>query len=76
MLVPVFNGINGHPVIFNMALFKDDIAKIEGDVGLRILISNYPERVTRIPWHNDSITWDIDTPKDLERLNGLLTTSC
>jgi molybdenum cofactor cytidylyltransferase len=68
MLLPVFNGTTGHPVIFDMALFKDDIDGIEGDIGLRVLIRNYPERVTRIPWHDDSITWDVDTPRDLERL--------
>ena len=71
ILVPVFNDTTGHPVIFDMALFKEDIAGIEGDVGLRALIRNYPERVTRVPWHDDSVTWDVDTPRDLERLARL-----
>jgi molybdenum cofactor cytidylyltransferase len=71
ILVPSFNDTQGHPVIFDVALFKEDIAGIEGDVGLRFLIKNYPQRVTRIPWHDDSITWDVDTPRDLERLSGL-----
>ena len=35
----------------------------------------YHKKVKKIPWKDDSVTWDIDTPKDLERLNGLLTTS-
>jgi molybdenum cofactor cytidylyltransferase len=69
ILVPVFNDIQGHPVIFDMALFKEDFAGIEGDVGLRSLIKNYPQRVTRVPWHDDSVTWDVDTPRDLERLS-------
>lgn len=71
ILVPVFNDTTGHPVIFDMALFKEDIAGIEGDAGLRVLIRNHPERVTRLPWHDDSVTWDIDTPRDLERLATL-----
>ncbi len=71
ILVPFFNETPGHPVIFDMALFKEDIASIEGDVGLRVLIRNYPERVTRVPWHDDSVTWDVDTPRDLERLARL-----
>jgi len=54
-----------------MALFKEDIAGIDGDVGLRVLIRNYPERVTRVPWHDNSVTWDVDTPRDLERLARL-----
>jgi molybdenum cofactor cytidylyltransferase len=71
ILVPVFNDTTGHPVIFDMALFKEDIAGIEGDAGLRGLIRNYPERVTKLPWHDNSVTWDVDTPLDLERLATL-----
>jgi molybdenum cofactor cytidylyltransferase len=69
ILVPLFNGTQGHPVIFDMALFKEDILGIEGDAGLRFLIRNYPEQVTRVPWHDASVTWDVDTPRDLERLS-------
>jgi molybdenum cofactor cytidylyltransferase len=71
ILVPFFNDTIGHPVIFDMTLFKEDIASIQGDVGLRVLIRNYPEQVTRIPWHDDSVTWDVDTLRDLERLATL-----
>ena len=74
-LLPVFNDTTGHPVIVDINRFKDDISKIKGNVGLRILIKKYPKVVKKIPWKDDSVTWDIDTPKDLERLNGLLTTS-
>jgi molybdenum cofactor cytidylyltransferase len=69
ILVPHFNGIPGHPVIIDIALFKEVITGIEGDVGLRFLIRNYSEQVTRIPWQDDSVTWDVDTPHDLERLS-------
>jgi len=71
ILVPLFNDTTGHPVIFDMALFKEDIPGIEGDVGLRFLIRNYPDQVTRVPWHDDSVTWDVDTQQDLERLSEL-----
>jgi molybdenum cofactor cytidylyltransferase len=69
ILVPFFNDTPGHPVILDMGLFKEDIAGIEGDVGLRLLIRNYPEQVTRVLWHDDSVTWDVDTPQDLKRLS-------
>lgn len=68
ILHPVFNGITGHPVIIDINRFKDDISNIKGDVGLRSLIEKYPEVAKRIPWGDDSVTWDIDTPQDLERL--------
>ena len=74
-LLPVFNDTTGHPVIVDINRFKADISKIKGNVGLRILIKKYPKVVKKIPWKDDSVTWDIDTPKDLEMLNGLQTTS-
>jgi len=67
-LLPVFNDTTGHPVIVDINRFKDDISKIKGNVGLRILIKKHPKVVKKIPWKDNSVTWDIDTPKDLERL--------
>jgi len=68
ILLPVFNGSTGHPVIVDINRFKNDINSIKGDVGLRALIKRYPKVVRKIPWSDDSVTWDIDTPQDLERL--------
>ena len=68
MLLPVFNGITGHPVIVDINRFKNDISNIKGDAGLRILIEKYPKVVRKIPWSDDSVTWDVDTPQDLKRL--------
>ncbi len=67
-LLPVFNDIPGHPVIVDFNRFKNDIAKLRGDVGLRSLLKKYPKAVKKIPWQDDSVIWDIDTPKDLKRL--------
>lgn len=68
ILVPVFNGVTGHPVLVDIHRFKDAIGMIKGDVGLRILIKKYPEMVKKISWDDDSVTWDIDEPGDLEGL--------
>lgn len=68
VLLPVFNGTPGHPVIVDVNRFKDDIGKIKGDVGLRILTKKYPKMVKRISWRDNSVTRDIDSPCDLEGL--------
>lgn len=68
MLLPVFSGNTGHPVIVNIDLFRDEINQITGDVGLRVLMHKFPELVKKIPWHNDSVTRDVDTSGDLVRL--------
>jgi len=74
-LLPVFNDIKGHPVIVDFNRFKNDIVKLRGDVGLRSLLTQYPKAVKKIPWQDDSVIWDIDTPKDLAKLS-LKPTSC
>jgi CTP:molybdopterin cytidylyltransferase MocA len=53
-----------------MNRFKDEINQITGDVGLRVLMDRCADGVKKIPWHNDSVTRDIDTSEDLERLEG------
>ena len=68
MLLPVFNGTTGHPVIVDIDRFKNKINQITGDVGLRGLMHKFTEAVKRIPWQDDSVIYDIDTPKDLKRL--------
>jgi molybdenum cofactor cytidylyltransferase len=67
MLVPVFEGVTGHPVIVDVNRFQDDINKLTGDTGLRGLLKRYPKEVKMVPWHDDSVTFDIDTPRDLEK---------
>lgn len=71
-LLPAFNDITGHPVIVDINRFKNDIGNIRGDVGLRVILKKYPKAVKKVPWRDDSVIWDIDTPEDLERLNELL----
>jgi CTP:molybdopterin cytidylyltransferase MocA len=67
-LLPVFNDITGHPVIVDFKRFENDIVKLKGDIGLRYLLKQYPKAVKKIPWKDDSVIYDIDTPKDLKRL--------
>lgn len=74
-LLPSFNDITGHPVIVDINRFKNDIGGIRGDVGLRVLLKKYPKEVKKMPWKDDSVIWDIDTPEDLGRFSGLLTTT-
>ena len=71
MLVPVFNGITGHPVIININRFQSDINGIKGDVGLRVLAKKYSKEVRKIAWSDDSVIRDIDTKSDLEKFKGV-----
>lgn len=69
MLLPAFKNRTGHPVIIDVHRFREHIHQIEGDVGLREIIRKHPEEVKTIPWPDDSVIQDIDTPADIERLS-------
>jgi molybdenum cofactor cytidylyltransferase len=57
-----------NPVLFDRATFPDLLA-LEGDVGGRAIFDRH--RVEYLPWHDDLLLFDVDTPEDYERLKGL-----
>jgi len=54
-----------NPVLFDRATF-DDLLALQGDAGGRTLFSKY--RVSYLPWHDEALTLDVDTPADYARL--------
>jgi molybdenum cofactor cytidylyltransferase len=60
IVVPVYNGRRGNPVIFNIQ-YKQELLALEGDVGGREIIAKHPEDVIEIIFASDDIVNDIDT---------------
>ncbi|MFZ5910454.1 MAG: selenium cofactor biosynthesis protein YqeC [Chloroflexota bacterium] len=58
-----------NPVLFDRACFPD-LLNLEGDTGGRALFSKYP--VAYLPWHDQSLLLDVDTPADYRRLQESL----
>jgi molybdenum cofactor cytidylyltransferase len=54
-----------NPVLFDKVTFPD-LLKLSGDVGGRALFSNY--KVEYLPWHDERLLLDVDTPEDYQRL--------
>jgi molybdenum cofactor cytidylyltransferase len=65
ILAPLVAGQRANPVLFDRATFPS-LMSLTGDVGGRAIFSNYP--VVYLPWHDESLLLDIDTPADLEKL--------
>jgi len=65
IVVPVYQGRTGHPVIIHEPSFREEIQAIEGDKGLRDVIRRHKREAAMIPWPDDSVVADIDTPSDL-----------
>ncbi len=65
VLAPLVAGQRANPVLFDQATFPD-LLSLTGDVGGRAIFSKYP--VVYLPWHDESLLLDVDTPEDLGRL--------
>ena len=67
ILAPLVAGQRANPVLFDRATFPD-LMFLNGDVGGRAIFSKY--QVTYLPWHDESLLLDVDTPEDIERLRN------
>jgi molybdenum cofactor cytidylyltransferase len=65
VVAPLVNGKRGNPVLFDRITFTE-LANLKGDTGGRGIFSKYPP--SYIPWYDDSLSFDVDTPEDYERL--------
>ncbi|MGB8214101.1 MAG: selenium cofactor biosynthesis protein YqeC [Anaerolineales bacterium] len=65
ILAPLVSDRRANPVLFDRVTFPDLMA-LTGDVGGRAVFSKYP--VTYLPWQDESLLLDVDTPADLEKL--------
>jgi molybdenum cofactor cytidylyltransferase len=67
--VPVYGGRRGNPVLFDKTLFEE-LRRLSGDTGGRVLLEKYPEKVVSIP-ASRAVVMDIDTPEDYEMQRNL-----
>ena len=62
IIVPVFQGQRGNPVLFS-AEFRDKLLAHNGE-GCKGIVSKYPKSVREVSMENDNLFRDIDTPED------------
>jgi molybdenum cofactor cytidylyltransferase len=65
IVAPMVIDQRANPVLFDRSTFKD-LAAIEGDVGGRAIFHKH--RVEYLPWHDDRLLLDVDTPEMYQRL--------
>jgi len=67
IVVPVHNGMKGHPVLIRIAPYIREIERLTGESGLREIIERHPEDIMHIQGIEGNIL-DIDTSEDISLL--------
>jgi len=60
IVIPVYKGRRGNPVIFNIS-YKQELLALKADIGGREIIVRHPEDVTEVIFDTDDVINDIDT---------------
>jgi hypothetical protein len=67
IVIPVFEGRRGNPVLFRRDTFSR-LEALDSDCGARPLFKEYTGLILRVPVPDSSIHFDIDTEEDYRRL--------
>lgn len=70
ILLPVFEGRRGNPVLWPRRMFGE-LAALSGDVGGRGLLDRHPELLHRVIMPDDGVLIDVDTPGALAALGAV-----
>jgi molybdenum cofactor cytidylyltransferase len=65
IVAPMVLDRRANPVLFDSMTFPD-LSTLEGDVGGRAIFHRY--QVEYLPWHDDRLLLDVDTPEMYQRL--------
>jgi molybdenum cofactor cytidylyltransferase len=65
IIVPVYDNIRGHPVIFT-SLYRDELLALQGDVGGKEIVRAHPEDVTEVNIDSEAVICDIDDRDDYQ----------
>jgi molybdenum cofactor cytidylyltransferase len=67
IIIPVFNGRRGHPVLFSAEILQEILA-LPPSQGANIVVRKDPARIVEVVVDSPGILVDIDTPEDFEKL--------
>jgi molybdenum cofactor cytidylyltransferase len=67
IVLPVFEGRRGHPVLFAFEVLQEILA-LPASQGANIVVRKDPRRIVEVPVNAPGILVDIDTPEQFEQL--------
>jgi molybdenum cofactor cytidylyltransferase len=66
IVVPSFQGVKGHPVIFHRK-YEKELLKLRGDTGGKPILLKYSKQIKTIPVRSEGIIKDIDTREEYQK---------
>lgn len=72
LVAAAYDGVRGHPVLFGSAHWESVATSAEGDRGARVYLKAHEERIRLVECGDVAWPDDIDTEKDLVRLEALV----
>lgn len=67
IVMPVFQGKRGNPVVFDKAYFKE-LKNVTGDRGGRVIFRRYEHNIVFLPVDTPEVLKDVDNQKDYQAL--------
>ena len=67
IVIPVYNGRRGHPVLFAREVLEEILA-LPPSQGANIVVRKEPGRIVEVAVESPGILVDVDTPEDFEKL--------
>jgi molybdenum cofactor cytidylyltransferase len=71
IVVPVFLGRRGNPVLFPKSLF-DELAQCSGDIGGKPILQQHPDKVVMVDVSDSGVFVDVDSIQDLQTVHHIL----
>ena len=72
IVVPVYMGTRGNPVLFSREFFPE-MMLIEGDKGAKSIVNRHANEVQEVKVDDQGVIFDVDTPEDYRRAAGLVS---
>jgi molybdenum cofactor cytidylyltransferase len=70
IVLPVYEGKRGHPVILDRKKYEGELLGLQGDVGGREIVRTHPEDVLEVSVAAKGVVIDIDAPEDYQAIQG------
>jgi molybdenum cofactor cytidylyltransferase len=70
IVLPVYEGKRGHPVILDRKRYEKELFDLKGDVGGKEIVQGHPEDVLEVAVASKGVVIDIDAPEDYQGIQG------